>query len=167
MAAGYVLRYPECILDEVAPAVVLLETKHQVHFIDLSDLPSEPINADFLLIPGGSCDPAIGHAGVRTWIRTLHAAGKPIGAICNGALVLADSGVLDGKACTHTAHPNYAQRPQFTELLDAAERIFVKTTYVDQDVVRADRLLTAKPWAADHFGRQFLELLEESLPARP
>ncbi len=72
-----------------------------------SDGPApEAPDADLLLVPGG--------AGVRDsktlaasahWLRAHHACFPRIAAICTGAYVLAEAGLLDGRrAATHWAH---------------------------------------------------------------
>lgn len=153
MLKGYILTYPECILDETQPAFDLLQMQYQVSYIELEQVHSE-LEADFLLIPGGSCDLCMDHKNLRLWIQKLHTQNKIIGGICNGALVMADSGILDNKICTHTAHPSLiSDKEKFKELLEAAEKVFKHTTFVNEDVVSVDNLTTAKPWAAEAFAQ--------------
>ncbi|MEW6713265.1 MAG: DJ-1/PfpI family protein, partial [Candidatus Riflebacteria bacterium] len=83
-----------------------------------------------------------------------------VGGICNGALVLANAGILSNRRCTHTAIPKYAPIPEFQELLDFAEPRFAESVYVDEDVVVDGRLITAKPWAHELFAKRMAELGE-------
>lgn len=77
-----------------------------------------------------------------------------IGAICNGALVLANAGILRGVKCTHTAVPKYASIPEFEELLNFATPRFASSIYMDQDVFVDGRIVTAKPWVPVAFAVQ-------------
>ena len=152
MLRGYVIRYPECIMLEVEPAIALLKDKTQLQVIDLKDLP--PGNTpDFLLIPGGSCDHAIIDTNLHALIQEVNHRGGLLGGICNGAVVLASSGVLKGHHCTHTAVPKYAPVPEFEELLRVATPLFVGSIYVDENVVQSKNIITAKPSAADAFAK--------------
>ncbi|MBT2291766.1 DJ-1/PfpI family protein [Paenibacillus albidus] len=51
-----------------------------------------------LFIPGGETADLVHHTGLLDLIRTLHAAGKGIGAICGGVSVLRAAGILENKA---------------------------------------------------------------------
>lgn len=76
-----------------------------------------------------------------------------LGAICNGVLVLARVGLLEGRRCTHTAHAPYANAEAYPELMAFAERYLASSTWCDEDVVQGGRLITAKPWAAITFAK--------------
>jgi hypothetical protein len=75
----------------------------------------------------------------------------------NGALVLANAGILDGRRCTHTATPKYAPLPEFQELIDFATPRFAKSIYVDEDVVVKEKIITAKPWSHALFAARMAE----------
>ncbi len=74
-----------------------VEVKADILFsdADLSD-------ADLLLIPGGmpGARNIDGHEGVRRALLAHNAAGRSIGAICAGPMVLGHLGLLDGKCAT-------------------------------------------------------------------
>lgn len=56
---------------------------------------------DVLLYPGGIGTRAhLGDAAIRTWVRDIAGSGALMTSVCTGALVLADAGLLDGRAAT-------------------------------------------------------------------
>ncbi|MEO5668774.1 MAG: DJ-1/PfpI family protein, partial [Bdellovibrionota bacterium] len=131
---GFVITYPECIIDEVEPTIALLAGKISLQRVNLDLLPPKGM-ADFLIIPGGSCDQAVVHSGLHELIQDVLTRDGFVAGICNGAVVLASAGVLKNRRCTHTAHPKYAPLPDFKELLDFAEVVFKDSIYIDEDVV--------------------------------
>lgn len=147
---GYIITYPDCILDEVVPAQELLQRDHHLQTIDLNEI-DDSISADFILIPGGSCDLAVEHRALHRFIQRTKASKGIVAGICNGALVLASAGVLKDEKCTHTAVPKYAPLPEFKLLLEVAGREFRGSTFIDEDVVVSGQVVTAKPWAAQKF----------------
>jgi len=56
--------------------------------------------ADILLIPGGNINAARHDAATLSWIRARHAESKITMSVCNGALILAQTGLLDGLSAT-------------------------------------------------------------------
>ena len=56
--------------------------------------------ADILLIPGGNINGARHDAATLDWIRARHAESKITMSVCNGALILAQTGLLDGLSAT-------------------------------------------------------------------
>ena len=56
--------------------------------------------ADILLIPGGNINGAMHDAATLDWIRNRHAESKVTMSVCNGALILAQTGLLDDLTAT-------------------------------------------------------------------
>jgi len=56
--------------------------------------------ADILLIPGGNINGARHDAATLDWIRARHGESKITMSVCNGALILAQTGLLDGLSAT-------------------------------------------------------------------
>ncbi|HWY65633.1 MAG TPA: DJ-1/PfpI family protein [Rhizomicrobium sp.] len=56
--------------------------------------------ADILLIPGGNIDGARHDAATLDWIRNRHAESRITMSVCNGALILAQTGLLDSLSAT-------------------------------------------------------------------
>jgi transcriptional regulator GlxA family with amidase domain len=56
--------------------------------------------ADILLIPGGNIGAAMHDAATLDWIRARHGESKITMSVCNGALILASTGLLDGLTAT-------------------------------------------------------------------
>ncbi len=81
-----------------------VETSHGVTV--KADLKIEDVkdfsDADMLLLPGGmpGSTNLNAHEGVRQAIIAQHKAGKRVGAICAAPMVLASTGILDGKKAT-------------------------------------------------------------------
>jgi transcriptional regulator GlxA family with amidase domain len=55
---------------------------------------------DLLLVPGGDVAPHLGDARLRKWIRAISLDAEIVMSVCNGAAILADSGVLEGRRAT-------------------------------------------------------------------
>jgi transcriptional regulator GlxA family with amidase domain len=56
---------------------------------------------DVLVYPGGrGTRPQIGDDAVRSWVRSVHERARLTTSVCTGALVLADAGLLKGRAAT-------------------------------------------------------------------
>lgn len=156
---GLVVKYPECILDEVKSAIELLQDRVNLDMLELNQI-NDSLQYDFLVIPGGSCDLAIEHDGLKSLIKKVKTNSGLLAGICNGALVLASAGVLKGEKCTHTAHPKYAPLPEFKELLEVSERLFDGSQYVDEDVVISGKIITAKPHVSDQFAETIMSCLD-------
>lgn len=55
---------------------------------------------DVLVVPGGTTSALIGDDEVRAWIRSVHRRAHLTTSVCTGAFVLADAGLLQGRAAT-------------------------------------------------------------------
>ena len=126
-----------------------VETSHGVTI--KADLKFEDIasfeDADMLMIPGGmpGSTNLNEHEGVRQALIAQHKAGKRIGAICAAPMVLASTGILEGKKATCY--------PSFEQYLDGAE-------CVNEPVVRDGNIITGMgPGAAMEFALTIVDLL--------
>ncbi|HJV88994.1 MAG TPA: DJ-1/PfpI family protein [Holophagaceae bacterium] len=81
--------------------------------------------ADVLVIPGGSVKDAADHAATLAFIKASAARNKVTLSVCNGAFILANTGLLNGLTVTTTRGniPRLAQR--HPELRVVAERRYV------------------------------------------
>lgn len=183
-----VLSYPGSIFYEVSTAVALLGEAIAVDFagpshdpiresygfsynVNLSYEELDPTQYTVALIPGGDFESILQNSAIDRFLQHFVSQKESLlGAICNGACVAAKAGVLRGRKCTHTAHPKYAPREEFSELLDLAEKIFAQSTYVDEELVLDGNFLTAKPSAQVDFGLQIAHLAglisKEAFPMR-
>ncbi len=167
-----VILYPGCVFYEIAAAVSLLGSSQNVIFASPNGS-AVLVNEGFqvhancrysevdtscltcVLIPGGDCESVMNCSELDSLLKDAASSSScVIGAICNGALVLANAGILNGVRCTHTAVPKYAPLPEFGELLDFATPRFATSIYEDQDIVVDGRIVTAKPWAPAAFAVQ-------------
>ena len=104
----------------VAGKPILMRTIERFHEYDpelniilKADLKFEDVasfeDADMLLLPGGmpGSTHLNEHEGVRQALIAQHKAGKRIGAICAAPMVLASTGILEGKKAT--CYPGFEQ----------------------------------------------------------
>lgn len=152
--------YPELVKG--APERELLDVKivsaDGKPFSCVGDIPVRPHAAmDDFQTPGSVpdaivvCDMYVAVTAVPTgryprecaWLREMHTAGSLLSSVCSGALVLADSGVLEGRAAT--AH--WAYRDMFN-------RYFPNVYFVDSAALclkaEADGIVTAGAVSAWH-----------------
>lgn len=89
---------------------------------------------DVLVFPGGRGARALlGDDAVRAWVRSVHGRARLTTSVCTGALVLADAGLLQGRAAT-------THWEDFDELLqiDGSIQARREDRYVDEgDVITA------------------------------
>jgi transcriptional regulator GlxA family with amidase domain len=75
---------------------------------------TEAGQADVILLPAFPCviDPSAPHMpSILAWLRDIHKRRIPIAAMCTGAFLLAETGLLDGrKATTHWQYSNFFRR---------------------------------------------------------
>ncbi|TDV56652.1 AraC family transcriptional regulator with amidase-like domain [Pseudomonas graminis] len=71
----------------------------------LDDLPAA---IDLLLVPGGPGAYGVSHPRITAWLPAAAQGARRFGAICTGAFLLGDAGLLDGYRCT--THWNYVER---------------------------------------------------------
>lgn len=94
---------------------------------------ARPEEYDAVFIPGGVGNPDQLRAdkGVVNFVRQMHQAGKPIGAICHGPWVLVEAGLARGRTLTSwpTLH---------TDIENAGG------SWIDQEVVKDGQVLTSR-----------------------
>lgn len=80
----------------------------------------DPAAYDVLALPGGGpgTDVLRAHAGVLEAVRSFHASGRIVAAVCAAPLVLQDAGILEGR--TVTCHPGVAAELTSGRRLDEA-----------------------------------------------
>lgn len=104
---------------------------HEVR-VDRSFAEVDPAEFTVLILPGGRAPAAIRHdAAALAIVRAFSVAGKPIGAICHGPLLLVSAGVLGGRRAT--CYRSCAQ-----ELRNAGAE------YLDAEVVVDGTLVTSR-----------------------
>jgi protease I len=110
-------------------------------------------DADALVIVGGAGSPAHlwDSEPLRTLVRDIHAAGKPVAAICLSPPVLARAGVLAGKRAT-----TWPDARAIVELKRGG------ATYVEDPVVHDGTIITGSgPQAASAFGAAVTQLVSQ------
>jgi transcriptional regulator GlxA family with amidase domain len=88
---------------------------------------------DVLVYPGGRTSVRVGDELVRAWVRSVHERARLTTSVCTGAFVLADAGLLRGRAAT-------THWDDFDELLQIDSSIEAKrdARFVDEgDVITA------------------------------
>lgn len=167
--------YPGCILFEIMVALEMISDSFPIVTVSINKDPIKMNNGltvipditfneidlneyKYILIPGGDVKSIIENKEIDAVLRS--AVDNPkifIGGICNGALVMAKTGILDGKKCTHTCHESCGC-PQ--EIIDMAAPYFKNTIYANEDIVVVDRMVTARPGRFVEFATTLFQLGE-------
>jgi putative intracellular protease/amidase len=79
---------------------------------DFSDVP----DADIVLVPGGDVSKVRRNAETLSWLRKETARDQHTISVCNGAVTLAEAGLLDGLSATATYHWIPKMRTQFPKV---------------------------------------------------
>lgn len=82
-------------------------------------------NPDVLVVPGGSVRAARSNAGVLKWLTEKATTAKHTMSVCNGALILASAGLLDGLSATTTAHHIETMRTEYPKIKVVDDQRFV------------------------------------------
>jgi transcriptional regulator GlxA family with amidase domain len=80
---------------------------------------------DILIVPGGDGTVAyVGQPAFRAWLRRQHDAGVLITSVCDGAVLVADAGLLGGRtATTHHADVDRLRDADPTIMIDTSRRV--------------------------------------------
>lgn len=108
---------------------------------------------DGLIIPGGYApDMLRKNEDVLRFASEIFAAGKPVGALCQGSMVLGAAGVLKGRKAT--------AKPGVRQEIDRSSRAPLEIRWQDQDLVVDGNLITARTkQALPEFSRAFIGAL--------
>ena len=97
-----------------------------------------------VIVPGGDTKSVLENETLLGILRTAHASGATLGAICAGPLLLAKAGLLKGRRFTHGYGPD-SQLPYWKD-----------GSYENQPVVVDGNIVTAKPQAYIDFAIEVL-----------
>lgn len=156
----YELIYPYYRLQEAGARVTLVGAEKGATYPGKYGLPvtadagaGEVSAADYdaVVIPGGYApDHMRRHGAMVDLVRTMHAGGKVVAAICHAGWVLASAGILEGKKVT-----------SFFAIRD--DLIHAGAEWIDKDVVVDGNLITSrKPDDLPAFLRAIIEKLGTS-----
>lgn len=83
----------------VAEADTVLRTAMGMQVVPHHTLANSP-KADILVIPGGGVSQAMESEAVLNWIKKMEPEAESVMSVCNGAYILANTGLLDNKKAT-------------------------------------------------------------------
>ena len=107
----------------VASSTVPITSQGFVTIVPEHSIESAPM-PDILVIPGGGVGPVLRDEALRAWIARAAAEGEHVLSVCNGALVLADLGLLDGLGAT-THHGSIASLRRYEKVTVDADARYV------------------------------------------
>jgi len=108
-------------------------------------LPGETVNADRLRM-----DP-----DVRSFVKEIFSAGKPVGVICHGPWTLIDAGVVEGR--TLTSYPSL--RP---DLRNAGAEVVDEKVVTDEGADRSTLVSSRNPGDLEAFCAKIVDVFAES-----
>ena len=118
-----------------------------------------PADIDLLLVPGGPGAYDEAHPAIRDWLPQATQHARRFGAICTGAFLLGEAGLLDGYRCT--THWNYIERlaARYPNARVETEQIYV----VDRNLITSGGItagidMTLAVVAEDHGKELALEV---------
>lgn len=103
----------------VAAADTMFKTAMGMQIVPHYTFKNSP-KADIIVIPGGDVLQAQNNEEVLNWIKKGEQAAESVLSVCNGAYILANTGLLDNKEAT-----------TFASLIDGLRNIATKTTVVE------------------------------------
>jgi protease I len=120
---------------------------------DKSAREAKPDDYDGLIIPGGYApDMLRRNEDVLQFTAAIYNAKKPVGALCQGSMVLASAGILKGRDVS--AKANVQQE------IERSSRVPPEIRWQDQDLVVDGNLITARTkQALPEFSRAFIKAL--------
>ena len=134
----------------VAEADTMIQTAMGMQIVPHYTFDNSP-PADIIVIPGGNVGRAQNNPKVLDWIKKGEPAAESVMSVCNGAYILAETGLLDGKEAT-----------TFASLIDGLRNRATKTKVVeDQRLVEVTRPSDGASAGTDD--ALFLERLERGL----
>lgn len=115
----------------VAEADTMIQTAMGMQIVPHYTFDNSP-PADIIVIPGGNVGQAQNNPKVLDWIKKGEPAAESVMSVCNGAYILAETGLLDGKEAT-----------TFASLIDGLRNRATKTKVVeDQRFVDNGKIVT-------------------------
>jgi len=81
--------------------------------------------ADVLVLPGGDVNSLVADERVVTWARQAGMQSRTVMSVCNGAFLLAKTGLLDGHSATTTAHHLSRLAREYPNVRVARDRRYV------------------------------------------
>jgi protease I len=120
---------------------------------DKSAREAKPDDYDALIIPGGYAPDMLRRSeDVLQFTLAIFSAKKPVGALCQGSMVLASAGVLKGMKATAKVHVQ--------QEIERSSRVPQEIRWQDQDLVVDGNLITARTkQALPEFSRAFIKAL--------
>ncbi len=120
---------------------------------DKSAREAKPDDYDAMIIPGGYAPDMLRKSeDILEFARAVSTANKPVGALCQGSMVLAAAGVLKGKKAT--------AKSSVQQEIERSSRVPQEIGWQDQDMVVDGNLITARTkQALPEFSRAFIRAL--------
>ena len=130
---------------------------------DLAPLPEGVGPGDLIIVPGHDLDRYSAPEALKKWLRAAIRSGAEVCAICTGAFVLAEAGLLDQRSCTtHWKRLDQLQR-DFPRARVLRDRLFVSDGPITTSAGVASGIDVALSFVERHFGPRLTAALAREM----
>jgi transcriptional regulator GlxA family with amidase domain len=140
-----------------------VDTGQLLAIADVAPLPESVGPGDLIIVPGHDLDRYSAPEALKKWLRAAVRSGAEVCAICTGAFVLAEAGLLDQRSCTtHWKRLDQLHR-DFPRARVLRDRLFVSDGPITTSAGVASGIDVALSFVERHFGPRLAAALAREM----